>query len=75
MSSWRACRTLSALVVTAAVSLSTAADAAAILNTVLKAVGNTQLLLAVNFAQWSGNFNYSVVLPASELFLPHHARQ
>ncbi len=43
------------------------ACAAAVINSVYKAVSNGKLALAINFAQWSDNFSYQLVLPASAL--------
>ncbi len=52
-----------------------AARAAAVVKSIVKAVGNNQLQLAINFSQWSGDFNYSLVLPASEVNLHVQSRQ
>ena len=68
-------RKLGAFLFVFSVNLFAAAQAAAIANSVLKTLGSNQLQLAINLRQWSSNFNYSVVFPASESPLLVQIRQ
>ncbi len=76
MSLWHNLRLkLGAFLFAFSLNLDTAAQAAAISSSVLKTFGNNQLQLTINLRQWSSNFNYSVVLPASGSALLVQSRQ
>lgn len=57
----------SLLLLAVGIALPSSSHAAAVTNTVIKQVSAGQLSIAMNLAQWSGNFNYTLVLPASAL--------
>lgn len=58
---------LSLLLLAIGIAQPSSSHAAAVTNTVIRQVSAGQLSIAINFAQWSGNFNYTLVLPASAL--------
>lgn len=65
MYSWACLRSSLLLVAIAVLQLPQPSHAAALTNTVIKQVSSGELSIAINFAEWSGNFNYTLTLPSS----------